>query len=108
MGRNVLSACRKSHGHDDKTRSDQFSEHERLPGTRGRDPFASGVAVNHEPTPADPCHDAFDSGVRDDLTNDLNNLPGEIGIGAQRCRVFFGDEGIVWKCISKPFGDESL
>jgi hypothetical protein len=40
---------------------------------------------------ADPCHDPFDRGVRDDLTNDLRNLPGEIRIGAQQptgCGLF--------------------
>lgn len=32
MGRNLLSAGRKSHGHDDKTCSDHFSQHDRLTG----------------------------------------------------------------------------
>ncbi len=57
---------------------------------------------------ADPGHDLFDSGLPDDLTNDLRNLPGEIRIVAQRPGVFLGDQGIVWKGISEPRGDYGL
>ena len=72
-----------------------------------------GSRVQHReqrPEPPSPIHATTRSIVAsvNDLTNDLHNLPGEIRIGAQQPRVFLGDQGILWKCLSEPRSDDGL